>query len=85
MTNGTTNGTTSATNREAMAMLAAARRSLALARDDLDEAVQALPDAFNDNVMASPRLVALLLRVVTARRHLTSVEPDCALGSPGRA
>ena len=65
---------TDATDDDAVATLAVARRSLKSACDELDHAVRSLPDAFGDNVMASPRLVALLLRVVAARRHLASVE-----------
>jgi hypothetical protein len=60
--------------------LATARRSLDSACDALDQAVQALPDAFGDNVMASPGLVALLMRVVTARRHLAHVEHGAPKG-----
>jgi hypothetical protein len=53
--------------------LATARASLEAACDDLDEAVGGLSDD-GDAVMASPVLVALLLRVVGARRDLRGVE-----------
>lgn len=51
-----------------------ARRALDSACDDLDNAVRALGDVSDDDVMASPGLVALLLRVVVARRELAGVE-----------
>ena len=54
--------------------VAAARRSLQSARDELDVAVQEVSDVEGDNTMASPALLALLLRVVAARRHLTGLE-----------
>jgi hypothetical protein len=55
--------------------LAVARESLEAACDDLDEAVQVLPDfRTSDDVMASPELVALLLRVVAARRCVKDLE-----------
>lgn len=57
-----------------MATEADARRSLDSACDDLDDAVRALPGAYGDDVMANPSLVALLLRVVVARRHLKNVQ-----------
>jgi len=63
-----------------------ARQSLDHACNDLDEAVLALPDMSSDNVMANPDLVALLLRVVVARRHLSgvnSVSAQRALAAPG--
>jgi hypothetical protein len=53
--------------------LASARASLEAACDDLDEAVGGLSDD-GDAVMASPALVALLLRVVGARRELRGLE-----------
>jgi hypothetical protein len=65
---------TMATNGSVAPPLAAARKSLDSACADLDEAVQALPDLPGDNVMANPGLVALLLRVVVARRHLSGLE-----------
>ncbi|HXI55551.1 MAG TPA: hypothetical protein VNO55_05805 [Polyangia bacterium] len=53
-----------------------ARAKLANACDDLDVAVQALSegDGGADTVMASPGLVALLLRVVKARRQVNGLE-----------
>ena len=54
--------------------VAAARRLLQSARDELDVAVQEVPDVEGDNTMATPALLALLLRVVAARRHLTGLE-----------
>lgn len=59
---------------ELVVMVADARRSLDSACRDLDDAVLALTDTVGDDVMASPGLVALLLRVVAARRHLTGVQ-----------
>ena len=60
------------------ATLAVARESLEAACDDLDEAVQVLPDVRNEDVMASPALVALLLRVVAARRVVKDLEAVAA-------
>jgi hypothetical protein len=57
-----------------VATLAIARRSLESACDALDDAVLALPEGHGDKVMVSPGLVALLLRVVAARRHLKGLE-----------
>jgi hypothetical protein len=54
--------------------MAIARRSLDRACQDLDVEVRALPDTCGDDVMANPRLVALLLRVVVARRYLAGVQ-----------
>jgi hypothetical protein len=55
--------------------VAVARKSLDRACDDLDNAVRAIPDmGSDDDVMVNPGLVALLLRVVGARRHLSSLE-----------
>ena len=53
-----------------------ARAKLANACDDLDVAVQALSEGEGraDTVMASPGLVALLLRVVKARRQVNGLE-----------
>jgi hypothetical protein len=65
--------------------LVAARKLLDSACADLDEAVQALPDLPGDNVMANPGLVALLLRVVVARRHLSGLELRLRAESTGRA
>ena len=53
---------------------ARARNDLDSACADLDNAVRALGDIADDDVMASPGLVALLLRVVVARRQLAGVE-----------
>jgi len=47
--------------------------SLDSACRDLDDAVLVLSDVPGDDVMASPSLVALLLRVVVARRHVTQL------------
>jgi hypothetical protein len=59
---------------EALA-LAVARKSLDSACHDLDNAVRSIPDVlFDDNIMATPGLVALLLRVVVARRKLNGLE-----------
>jgi hypothetical protein len=63
------------------ATLAVARESLEAACDDLDDAVQVLPDIRNDDVMASPELVALLLRVVAARRCVKDLEAIAAAAS----
>ena len=62
---------------------ARARSDLDSACADLDDAVRALGDIADDDVMASPGLVALLLRVVVARRQLAGVENflTCANGS----
>lgn len=51
-----------------------ARHALDSACADLDNAVRALPHRPHDDVVASPGLVALLLRVVVARRRLAGVE-----------
>ena len=51
-----------------------ARRALDSACEDLDNAVRALGTITDDDVVASPGLVALLLRVVVARRQLAGVE-----------
>jgi hypothetical protein len=53
---------------------ARARNALDSACADLDGAVSALGNIADDDVMASPGLVALLLRVVVARRELAGVE-----------
>ena len=47
----------------------------------LDDAVLVLSDVPGDDVMASPSLVALLLRVVVARRHVTRLEREAARSS----
>lgn len=56
------------------AKVTTARGILRAARDNLDEAVAALPDGEADNAMATPALMALLLRVVEARRRLDGLE-----------
>jgi hypothetical protein len=64
-----------------------ARKALARACDELDAAVRALPDPDGDDVVASPDLVALLLRVVVARRQVSGLELDLVpdgLGVVGR-
>jgi hypothetical protein len=61
------------------AAVVAARRALSMARDDLDQAVAETPeidplDAIGGvEAMASPGLLALLLRAVKARNHLEDV------------
>ena len=57
-------------------MLPRALESLDMACRNLDAAVLALPDLGGDDVMASSSLVALLLRVVTARRYVRRLELD---------
>lgn len=54
--------------------LTMARESLDTACRDLDDAVLAIPNARGDDVMATPGLIALLLRVVTARRQVRRLE-----------
>ena len=73
-------------NRGSDAMtVAVARKSLASACDDLDDAVRAIPDMVpDDNVMANPGLVALLLRVVVARRQLRGLELTLGAERMGR-
>jgi len=67
------------------ATVAVARKTLASACDDLDDAVRAIPDVVPDeNVMANPGLVALLLRVVVARRRLSGLEITLGAESAGR-
>jgi hypothetical protein len=56
------------------ARVTVARGVLQAARDNLDEAVAALPDAGADNAMATPSLLRLLIRVVEARRQLDGLE-----------
>jgi len=65
---------TMAINGGVAGTVAVARKSLDNACDALDEAVRAIPDVPGDDVMANPGLVALLLRVVVARRHLSGLE-----------
>jgi hypothetical protein len=62
------------TGQDEVVTAATARRTLDNACDDLDDAVRALPDRSEGDVLASPGLVALLLRVVIARRQLAAVE-----------
>jgi hypothetical protein len=54
--------------------VARARTSLDAACSDLDDAVRSLSEIDGETVMANPGLVDLLLRVVTARRHLHDTE-----------
>ena len=60
------------------ASLSVARETLERACDDLDDAVRGIPEVHGDNVMASPRLVALLLRVVSSRRFVKELEAIAA-------
>jgi hypothetical protein len=65
--------------------VAVARKSLASACDALDDAVRAIPDMVSDdNVMVNPGLVALLLRVVVARRQLSGLELSLGAERIGR-
>jgi hypothetical protein len=75
---------TMATNGGVAGTVAVARKSLDNACDALDEAVRAIPDAPGDDVMANPGLVALLMRVVVARRHLSGLELSLRAESMGR-
>lgn len=52
----------------------AARRALSIARADLDEAVAAVPETDGEEAFASPGLLALLLRAVSAKNHLDHLE-----------
>jgi hypothetical protein len=61
--------------------VALARSSLADARVDLDNAVSSLSRTHDETVMATSSLVDLLLRVVTARRHLEDLEGRQNAGS----
>jgi len=54
-------------------VVARAQASLDQARNDLDAAILSLAAIDGDTVMANAELVALLLRVVTARRYLEDV------------
>ena len=54
--------------------LTVALASLDTACRDLDDAVLVMSDVSGDDVMASPRLIALLLRVVTARRQVAEIK-----------
>jgi hypothetical protein len=58
--------------------LTTALASLDTACRDLDDAVLVLSDVPGDDVMASPSLVALLLRVVVARRHVMRLKIEAA-------
>jgi hypothetical protein len=61
-------------NDSAPAPLAAARQCLESACADLDAAVHGLMTVYGEDVMATPALVGLLLRVVAARRHVRALE-----------
>ena len=63
------------------AAVARAQASLDQARDDLDAAILSLAAVDGDTVMANAELVALLLRVVTARRYLEDVEGPTSAAS----
>ena len=52
----------------------AARRALSIARANLDEAVAAEPEIDGEEALASPSLLALLLRAVSAKNHLDHLE-----------
>jgi hypothetical protein len=58
--------------------VALARSALASERADLDDAVSLISDDEGQTVIASSKIMELLLRVVAARRHLEKVEraPD---------
>jgi hypothetical protein len=60
--------------RAAEIHFAKARESLDSACEELDNAVRALPEVGEDRVLASPELLALLLRVVVARRKFAEFE-----------
>jgi len=62
------------TNDFVPATLDVARATLETACDKLDDAVRSLTNLGGDTVMASPGLVALLLRVVVARRQVRGLE-----------
>ena len=55
------------------AAVVAARRALSMARDDLDQAVAETPEVEEVETIASPGLLALLLRAVKAKNHLEDV------------
>lgn len=61
--------------------VARARTSLDVACRDLDDAVSSLSEIRGETVMANSGLVALLLQVVNARRHLADAEasPNASL------
>ena len=56
----------------------AARRELSLARADLDEAVAAVPETDGEDALASPGLLTLLLRAVSAKNRLHHLELSAA-------
>jgi hypothetical protein len=60
-----------------------ARGILQTARANLDEAVAGLPDGGADNAMATPALLALLVRVVEARRRLDGLQLLLPQPQPG--
>jgi hypothetical protein len=64
------------------AAVARAQASLDQARDDLDAAILSLAAIDGDTVMANAELVALLLRVVTARRYLEDVTGPARASAP---
>ena len=66
------------------ARITVARQSLQAARDRLDAATGALPDCGDDDTMASPALLGLLLHAVAAKRHLADLETAIAK-EPGTA
>jgi len=66
----------------AKAVVARAQASLDQARNDLDAAILSLAAIDGDTVMANAELVALLLRVVTARRHLEDIAGPPSASSP---
>jgi hypothetical protein len=68
-------GRTVVSAREAATAVFRAQASLDDARGDLDAAVGSLTEIRGESVMANAGLVALLLRVVTARRHLEALLP----------
>jgi len=57
-------------------VLTRALESLDIACRDLDAAMLAMPNVHGDDVVASASLIALLLRVVTARRQVKQLELD---------
>ena len=60
------------------ARLTLALASLDTACRDLDDAVLVMSDVPGDDVMASPSLIVLLLRVVMARRQVKRLELEAA-------
>jgi len=54
--------------------MSAARMLLGGARDRLDAALAGMPGAGQDSVMATPGLLALLLRAVEAKREVDRLE-----------